>query len=81
MSTMQRLDALPAAVRAEVEGCDHCESDRKPRAFVCEYHEGWMDGYEAGKPAASAVTVHISPPEPEIRFIPVFDPRWGPMRR
>lgn len=43
-------EQLPAAVLAHVMACDQCESKRRPRMFVCTYHEGWWDGWEAANP-------------------------------
>lgn len=31
----------------ELAACMDCEPDRRPRMFVCDYHEGWLEGYEA----------------------------------
>lgn len=38
-----RLDALdPRTIRdIRTGGCSMCEPDRRKRAFVCEYHEGY----------------------------------------
>ena len=44
---MVNPDNAPPAVRRELEECDHCELDREPRAWICEYHGGWWDGWEA----------------------------------
>lgn len=37
--------ASPLLVSAAKE-CESCEADRRPRMFICAYHEGWWDGYE-----------------------------------
>lgn len=48
MSTMLIPHLVPDYLRAKVEKCPSCEADRRPRMFVCTYHEGFWDGYEAG---------------------------------
>jgi hypothetical protein len=40
-------ESLPAEVLAEAERCDLCETDRRPRMFICAYHDGWWDGWLA----------------------------------
>lgn len=41
------LARVPAAVREAFDGCESCEMIRKPRAWICEFHSGFWDGYEA----------------------------------
>jgi hypothetical protein len=47
----------PAAVDEtellEIIQCAHCESDRRPRMYVCEYHEGWLAGRAAAEREAA----------------------------
>lgn len=31
---------------AYIAACDRCEPDRRPRMFVCDYHEGWLAAAE-----------------------------------
>lgn len=45
--TMTHPKSVPAVVMAHVLACDHCEGQRRPRMFICFYHEGWWDGWEA----------------------------------
>ena len=47
MSTMATPEAVPGRVLAEILTCDQCEPERRPRMFVCDYHAGWWDGWEA----------------------------------
>ena len=46
---MSRNDLLRRgrdAVNA-VSSCPACDVHRRPRIYVCSYHEGWLDGIEA----------------------------------
>ena len=47
MSTMAETDSGYAIVLARVVACDRCEADRRPRMFICDFHEGWWDGWES----------------------------------
>lgn len=47
MSTMVHPESLPDAVLAQAKDCPSCETDRRPRMFICSYHEGWWDGWSA----------------------------------
>lgn len=47
MSTMAHPESVPSTVLERIVNCDVCEAKRRPRMFVCAYHEGWWDGWEA----------------------------------
>lgn len=53
MPVMIAPGLLPKRLEAQIKSCPSCEPDRRPRMFVCDYHDGWWDGYEAGKEEAS----------------------------
>jgi hypothetical protein len=55
MSAMMRLDALDGVERAAVESCSECEAERTPRAYICTYHEGWMDGRAQCEPLLGVI--------------------------
>lgn len=42
-------DLLPEHLLGKVKECDECEADRRPRMFVCTYHEGFWDGYDQAR--------------------------------
>lgn len=52
---MVNPETVPLAVREQMGACGYCKPDRRPRMFVCEYHSGWWDGWEA--PQAGCVHV------------------------
>lgn len=35
-------DTIDGQIAHQIDACDHCEPDRRPRMFVCDYHEGWI---------------------------------------
>ena len=47
--TMVNIDLarIPADVSRAIRECESCEVLRKPRAWICVYHSGYWDGYEA----------------------------------
>ena len=47
MSTMAYPDNVPAAVLAQIEQCTSCEPERRPRMFICDYHDGYWSGCDA----------------------------------
>lgn len=47
MSTMAAPWGIPAEVQKAIGGCPSCEPERRPRMFICDYHEGWWDGWDA----------------------------------
>ena len=46
------LDRGREAVEA-VSSCEACDVHRRPRMFVCSYHEGWLDAWEQAHDNAS----------------------------
>lgn len=50
MSTMVTPGGLPPKVLTQAILCTDCETDRRPLMFICTYHEGWWDGWEAAHP-------------------------------
>lgn len=46
--TMVNIDLafIPAAVSQAIRACESCEVLRKPRVWICEYHDGYWTGYD-----------------------------------
>ena len=42
-------DLLPEFLLAKVTECDGCEVVRRPRMFLCTYHEGFWDGWDTAE--------------------------------
>jgi hypothetical protein len=55
---MAAPEVLPAAVLAQVEACSECQPERRPRMYVCGYHEGWWDGWDAHAETADPPKEH-----------------------
>lgn len=49
MSTMVTPDLLPEFLLAKVTKCSGCEANRRPRMFLCTYHEGFWDGWDTAE--------------------------------
>lgn len=39
-------DSIDGPIAHQIAACDRCEPDRRPRMFVCDYHEGWLAAAE-----------------------------------
>lgn len=46
---MASPDSVPSEIRDEVAKCPACQQDRRPRMFICDYHAGFVDGWEAAR--------------------------------
>lgn len=49
MSTMVNPDLLPEFLLAKVTNCEACDPVRRPRMFLCTYHEGFWDGWDTAE--------------------------------
>lgn len=52
------LARIPAVVSNAIRTCESCEVLRKPRAWICDYHSGYWDGYEAARENGSGTPAH-----------------------
>lgn len=55
MSTMVTPGSLPLDVLTDADACNECQTDLRPRMFICAYHEGWWRGLEAVEQASESV--------------------------